>query len=174
MEDNILNIPPDHVFYLPDGFIELTEQDEYLLYSDTDSAYLLYELPFNKYEDVHKLVDYIQGIASELRKDYNDGLNYYVGGYANMNPKYNTMDFKPEVIATKGFFNKKKFYGLANCWVEGTFYEEDPKIKKVGGQIKKSDVTDISKNMLNDIYHILVEDKEETDIYQMYKKRAYP
>ena len=33
------------------------------------------------------------------------------------------MNFKSEVIAFKGFFGAKKFYGLGIIWKEGTFYD---------------------------------------------------
>ncbi len=56
----------NHPWHLPEGFIEQTEDDMYLLYADTDSAYLLYDLPFDKYQDIHQLVDYVQNIAREL------------------------------------------------------------------------------------------------------------
>ena len=164
-----MNIDELHPWFLPDGFIEKTENDDYLLYADTDSAYLLYDLPFDKYNDIHQLVDYIQGIARELGTIYNDSLNYYVGTFANMNPEYNTMDFKSEVVAYKGFFNTKKFYALAKCWDEGTFFEEKPKIKETGGQIKKSDVTQITKKLLTEIYSLLVTDLHQNNLEDMYR-----
>lgn len=162
-------IDENHPWHLPDHFIEKTENDMYLLYADTDSAYLLYDLPFDKYRDIHELVDYVQGIARELGKIYNDALNYYVGNFANMNPEYNTMDFKSEVVAYKGFFNTKKFYALAKAWDEGTFFEEKPKLKTTGGQIKKSDVTQITKKLLSDIYSVLVTDLNQHDLVEMYR-----
>lgn len=162
-------IDENHPWYLPEGFIEKTENDDYLLYADTDSAYLLYDLPFDKYQNIHQLVDYIQGIARELGTIYNDALNYYVGNFANMNPEYNTMDFKSEVVAYKGFFNTKKFYSLAKCWDEGTFFEGKPKLKTTGGQIKKSDVTQITKKLLDDIYALIVTDLSQTNLDEMYR-----
>jgi len=134
-----------------------------------NSAYLLYDLPFNKYEDIHQLVNYVQSIARELGEIYNNALEYYLCNFAGLNPEYNTMDFKSEVIAYKGFFNTKKFYSLAKCWDEGVFFEEKPKLKTTGGQIKKSDVTQITKKLLTEIYHILVTDINQNDIIKMYR-----
>jgi len=157
------------LLYLPDEFIETVEEDESSLYADTDSAYLLYDLPFNKYDNVHQLVDYVQKIAIELGSLYNEALNLYTGTFANMNPKYNTMDFKSEVVAYRGFFSTKKFYGLALAWLEGTFYENNPKLKTVGGQIKKSDLTPITKLLLTEIYNILVLELDEKDMEKIYR-----
>ena len=162
-------IDENHPWHLPEHFIEKTENDMYLLYADTDSAYLLYDLPFDKYDDIHQLVDYVQGIARELGTIYNDALEYYLGNFANLNPTFNTMDFKSEVIAYKGFFNTKKFYSLAKAWDEGTFFEDKPKLKTTGGQIKKSDVTQITKKLLTEIYSVLVTDINQKDLVEMYR-----
>lgn len=164
-----MSFDENHKWFLPEQFIEKTDNDEVLLYADTDSAYLLYNLPFDKYENIHQLVDYVQGIARELGQIYNDALEHYLCNFAGLNAEYNTMDFKSEVIAYKGFFNTKKFYSLAKAWDEGTFFEEKPKLKTTGGQIKKSDVTQITKKLLSDIYHVLVTDLSQNDLIEMYR-----
>jgi len=152
-----------------ENFIEFIERHPQLLYADTDSAYLMYNLPFNKFDDIHKLVDYIQGIARELGSIYNEALNHY-GTFANLDPEYNTMDFKSEVVAYRGFFAAKKNYALAKCWDEGTFFEKKPKVKKTGGQIVKADVTPLTKNMLEEIYDVLTIDFKTTDLKVIYQK----
>ncbi len=73
-----------------------------------NSAYIMYNLPFNKFDDINQLVNYIQGLARELGKLYNESLEYY-GAFANLDPKYNTMDFKSEVVAYRGFFGSRPF-----------------------------------------------------------------
>lgn len=155
---------------LPESFIEKTDKDELLLYADTDSAYLLYDLPFDKFDDIYQLVDYVQGIARELSQLYNDGLEHYLCNFAGLNKKYNTMDFKSEVIAYRGFFNTKKFYGLGKAWDEGTFFENEPKLKTVGGQIKKSDVTELTKELLTEVYEAIVLDNDANDPSKIYRK----
>jgi hypothetical protein len=87
------------------------------------------------------------------------------------------MDFKSEVIATRGFFNTKKFYALAKIWMEGTFYE-DLEIKKTGGQILKADTSIVTLEFLKEIYDVLtvrVEfdtlEKIRYQIYNIIKKK---
>ena len=155
-------------WFLPDNFIEKTDDDDVLLYADTDSAYLLYNLPFDKYDDIQQLIKYIQEIARELGSIYNEALEYYLCNFAGLNPKYNTMDFKSEVVAYRGFFNTKKFYSLAKAWDEGTFYEGNPKLKTTGGQIKKSDVTPITKDLLNEVYSNIVM-SQNSDLVSLYR-----
>lgn len=162
--------PLNPLIFIPEDFIQKTEQDKRLAYSDTDSAYLIFDLPFNKFEDIRKLVDYIQNISKRIDNTYNEALNYYVGVFGGMNPHYNTMKFKSEVVAYQGFFNTKKFYALSKAWDEGTFFTEKPKIKQTGGQIKKADVTKISESLLKAVYEILVIPSETKDLYSLYKK----
>jgi len=162
-------ISENHPWHLPENFIEKTDTDDVLLYADTDSAYLLYDLPFDKYQDIHQLVDYVQGIARELGTIYNEALEHYLCNFAGLNKEYNTMDFKSEVVAYKGFFNSKKFYALAKAWDEGTFFEEKPKLKITGGAIKKSDVTKLTKQLLTEVYSVLVTDINQTDLVEMYR-----
>ena len=152
-----------------DNFIETIEQHPQLLYADTDSAYIMYNLPFDKFEDINQLVNYIQGLARELGSLYNQSLEYY-GTFANLDPVYNTMDFKSEVVAYRGFFGGKKFYSLAKCWDEGTFYNEKPKVKETGGQIVKADATPLTLAMLKEVYHVLVEEFDLIDLRLIYQK----
>ena len=157
------------LIFVADNFIETIEKHPQLLYADTDSAYIMYNLPFNKFDDINQLVNYIQGLARELGKLYNESLEYY-GAFANLDPKYNTMDFKSEVVAYRGFFGGKKFYSLAKCWDEGTFFNEKPKVKETGGQIVKADATPLTLAMLKEIYHVLVEEFNLTDLKLIYQK----
>jgi len=91
------------------GFIENVDLSEFTLYSDTDSSYALVPLPFSKFEDLHQTVDYVQDVAKKINDEYIKTFNETIVKYGNVNPDYNFMDFKSEVIAYRGFFNAKKF-----------------------------------------------------------------
>jgi hypothetical protein len=100
-------------------------------------------------------VAYTQELAQELNKKFTELFKNTVVKFGNVNPKYNRMNFKSEIVAYRGFFNKKKYYGLAKVWDEGTFF--DPlKVKKTGGQIVKADSTKIIFDLLTEIYDILL------------------
>ena len=94
-------------------------------------------------------------------------LELYFYRASNWHPEYNAMNFKSEVIAFKGFFGAKKFYGLGIIWKEGTFYDELD-LKTTGGQIKKADITKVTKEMLSEIYILLCLKLEATDQKLMY------
>lgn len=151
-----------HDLTLLPGFIELTDKDPRLLYADTDSAYILFHVPFNKFDDIRRTVNYIQDLAHRLNTCYLKALDFYLGKIGNWHPDFNTMDFKSEVVAFRGFFAAKKFYALGKIWDEGEYFD-DLKTKITGGQLKKADVTKITKEMLQDIYHLLTKDTSITD-----------
>lgn len=160
-----LNIEND--LYLPKGFIENIEKDQFQLYCDTDSDYLLIKTTFPKAENVERTVDYCQKLTLRMNQVYMNALDLYFYKLANWHPDFNTMDFKSEVIAFKGFFCAKKFYALGKIWEEGKFQAEI-KTKITGGQLKKSDVTKVTKELLTEIYDLLTKDttiKNETIIY---------
>jgi len=161
MELSLINIPKD--------FIQKTEFDNRNVYSDTDSDYLLITLPFNKFENIRKLVDYVQNVSKRIDATYNEALNYYGSNFGGYDPEYNTMKFKSEVVAYQGFFGAPKFYALSKIWDEGVFLTE-PKLKETGGQIRKADATQITKKLLNKIYNILVIPSEVKDLNLLYRK----
>ena len=160
----INNVKPGtvHDLTLLPGFIELTDKDPRLIYADTDSAYILFNVPFNKYDDTRTTVNYIQDLATRLNECYLKALDFYLGKIGNWHKDFNTMDFKSEVVAFRGFFAAKKFYALGKIWDEGEYFD-DLKTKITGGQLKKADVTGVTKEMLQDIYHLLTRDTTITD-----------
>jgi hypothetical protein len=136
------------------NFIDNIEFHPNLKYADTDSTYNILKIPFNKYDNSKRTVDYSQKVAKDANIKYRNIYDTLLQVRANINPAYNFMDFKSEVVAYRGFFNTKKFYALAKIWMEGTFYKE-LEIKKTGGQILKADCSDVTFNLLTEIYKIL-------------------
>lgn len=152
---------------LPINFIDNIDQDRRLIYSDTDSSYSLLTLPFSKFDDVQATVEFTQQFAKAANTKYLNIFNTILRDRANINPDFNFMNFKSEVVAYRGFFNAKKFYALGKIWDEGTFYKK-LKIKKTGGQILKADCSNITYDMLSEIYEIMTVRTELTDINQIH------
>jgi len=177
LKNNLVSIIDDfEIEYIGEVDIELYDmevEDNHNYFANdillANSSYQILELPFNKFEDVHKTVDYTQEIASSINELYLDVLNTDVAKFANLDPEFNLMNFKSEVVAFRGFFRSKKYYGLAKIWDEGNFMPH-PKLKKTGGQIVKADTTNISFNLLNDVYKYLVLEFKITDKTLLYKK----
>ena len=167
--DFLNTMPQEHDLFLPVGFIENIEKDPYQLYCDTDSDYLLIKTTFDKNKDNIKTVDYCQKLTIRMNEAYMAALDLYFYKIANWHPDFNTMDFKSEVVAYKGFFATKKFYALGKIWDEGKFMSE-LSVKKTGGQLKKADATKVTKEMLEDVYNLLTKDQTITDKAIMYNK----
>ena len=163
------NIPVEHDLYLPVGFIETIEKDPYQLYCDTDSDYLLIKLTFDKNQDHRKTVDYCQKLTIRMNEAYIAALDLYFYKIAGWHPDFNTMDFKSEVVAFRGFFCTKKFYALGKVWDEGKFLGK-LETKKTGGQLRKADVTKVTKEMLSEVYELLTVDQSITDVVTIYNK----
>jgi hypothetical protein len=154
---------------LQNGFIENIDKSEFSLGADTDSSYSKIPLPFSKFKDNHEVVDYTQNIAREFNEEYLRVFEDTVVKFGNADPKYNFMDFKSEVVAYRGIFMAKKYYGLAKMWDEGNFFEK-PELKKTGGQIVKADSTKIIYDLLNEVYNTLLLDFSITDEVELYRK----
>jgi hypothetical protein len=165
----VSDIPPEHDLFLPVGFLESIEKDPYQLYCDTDSDYLLIKLTFDKNQDHRKTVDYCQKLTLRMNEAYIAALDLYFYKIANWHPDFNTMDFKSEVVAFRGFFCTKKFYALGKVWDEGKFLGK-LETKKTGGQLRKADVTKVTKEMLTEIYQLLTVDQTIKDEVVIYNK----
>lgn len=151
------------------GFIEESDDSEWNLYCDTDSSYNKVPLPFNKFEDTKKTVKFTADISRHFNQEYLKVYDNTVIKHGGGNPKYNLMFFKSEIVAYRGFFNGKKYYGLAKMWDEGTFFDT-PKVKKTGGQIIKSDSSKIVLDLLTEVYDVLLLDFEIKDVRILYNK----
>jgi len=154
---------------LDPNFIETVDQSEFTLYSDTDSSYAMIPLPFSKFDDRHQTLEYVQNIAHLINRKFLEAFNDTVVKYGNVDPKYNRMNFKTEVIAHRAMFIAKKVNGMAKMWDEGTFFDS-PELKKTGGQIVKSDSTRITFDLLNEVYNTLMLDFDITNEVELYQK----
>lgn len=134
-----------------------------------NSDYLLIKVTFDKNEDHRKTVDYCQRMTLRMNEAYMAALDLYFYKIAGWHPDFNTMDFKSEVVAYRGFFCTKKFYALGKVWDEGKFLGK-LETKKTGGQIRKADATKVTKEMLSDIYHLLTVDQSIDDEIVLYNK----
>jgi hypothetical protein len=157
------------IFHPPHGFIETVDGSEFSLGADTDSSYSKVPLPFSKFEDSHKVVDYTQNVAKQFNEEYQKTFTDTVVKYGGVDPDFNFMDFKSEVVAYRGAFIAKKYYGLAKMWDEGTFFDT-PELKKTGGQIAKADSTKIIFDLLTEIYNTILLDFSINNEIELYQK----
>jgi hypothetical protein len=111
-----------------------TENEDYIIASDTDSIYVSFDELVRKSftgrsVSTEKVVDFLDRVAKEklepfIDKSYRD-LASYVNAYAQK------MEMKREIIADKGIWTAKKRYILNVHDSEGVRYKE-PQIKIMG------------------------------------------
>jgi len=175
------------------GFIETVEQSPSLLYADTDSLYICAQNKNKKmhgedFEDIYitnkndksqwpKVIEQANIMAREINDEIGFQLSENLGVRAGLDPDFQAIFFKTEVIAVRMIqFNVKKTYALAYFYDEGKILE-NPVTKKTGGQINKSSTPRLSKRIFEDIYHNLlytdvqtVEELKEKIFSELYNK----
>lgn len=151
-----------------------TENENYCLYSDTDSCFLLlnqvvsrasidHSVVENRINFLDKLCDTI--IQPHIQKAY-DKLFRYIGGYENK------MYMKREKICSDVIFTGKKHYILSVYDNEGVRYSE-PQLAIVGLEMIKTSTPTIIRDKLKNIVKILLYGTEvelQEDILHFEKK----
>lgn len=126
-----------------------TNDVDYVVYGDTDSAYFVLEEVVNrsKYKDASKeeIVKFLDKFCEEvlqklINKSY-ENLKDYVNAYEQR------LIMKREVIADVGVFVAKKRYALSVYNSEGVQYKE-PKIKVTGLELVRSSTPRVVRDVL--------------------------
>ena len=140
-----------------------TEDEDYVIASDTDSIYLnLGPLVDVVYQDREKnaegIVSFIDKICEEKFEPFIDNSYKQLANYVNA---YDQMMFmKRENIAERGIWTAKKRY-ILNVWdSEGVRYEE-PKLKMMGIEAVKSSTPAPCRTMIKDGLKIMMNGTEE-------------
>ena len=142
-----------------------TTGEDYVIASDTDSAYIefgaLVKKVFPTETNKTKIVDALDKFCANklepfLEKSYDELAEY-------MNAYENKMIMEREVIADKGFWTAKKRYVL-NVWdSEGVRYTK-PKLKILGLESKKSSSPQICRDRLKEAYGLMLTSDNESII----------
>jgi len=140
-----------------------TEDEDYVIASDTDSIYLnmgsvVDKFFANRSGDKAKIVELLDMVCRDKLEPYIDecyqNLANYVSAYDQK------MQMKRENIADRGIWTAKKRY-ILNVWdSEGVRYEE-PKLKVMGIESVKSSTPAPCRKMLKDAFKILMTGTED-------------
>jgi len=144
---------------LQKDFYRNVEEKGYLkhvLYSDTDSIYII--VPTNvKDLAAEQKIELAKKVSIEINKEIQ---NYLFDTYfkrSNIDPKYNTVDFKTELILDGIMFipNVKKQYAYKMI-AEGSKTFNPPRTEYKGIQVVRSDATEIGKRLLKNIIENII------------------
>ena len=145
-----------------------TEDEDYVIASDTDSVYITFEKLIDKLnpKDPVKFLDQIctDKIEPFIDSKYAD-LAKYVNAYEQK------MVMKREVIADKGIWTAKKRYILNVHNSEGVQYAE-PKLKMMGIEAVKSSTPQVCRDKIKDALKVIMSGDENdlNDFIQDFRK----
>lgn len=141
-----------------------TEDEEYVIYIDTDSNYLtlgkLIEKVGLKDKSHEEITDFLdkacEQIQNEIDKEYQRLAD-------QMNLREQRMQMQREAIASRGFWTRKKRYALNVIDSEGVRYDE-PKLKIMGLETARSSTPAICRKNLKEAIKLILTTDEETVI----------
>lgn len=140
-----------------------TENDDYVIASDTDSLYIKFDKLVSRiYKDTcpskEKIVNFLDVAAREQIEPI---INKIYSNLAKRTSAFEQkMNMKREVIADKGIWTAKKRYILNVHDSEGVRYEK-PKLKMMGIETVKSSTPSSCRQALTDALNIIMTSTEE-------------
>ena len=146
-----------------------TEGEDYVVASDTDSLYIVFDKLVNKVFDKGKFVsesDYKEAVVQFLDNAARDKIEPFIDkSYQNladvMNAYAQKMFMKREAIADKGIWTAKKRYALNVYDNEGVRYAE-PKLKVMGLEIVKSSTPQSCRDALRTAVEMIMNKDEQS------------
>ena len=145
-----------------------TEDEDYVLASDTDSVYITFEKLIDKLNPKDP-VKFLDQICTEKIEPFIDGKYAELAEYVNAYEQ--KMVMAREVIADKGIWTAKKRYILNVHNSEGVQYAE-PKLKMMGIEAVKSSTPQVCRDKIRDALKLIMvgDEKELNDFIQDFRK----
>ena len=135
-----------------------TQNEDYVIASDTDSIYVTFEKLIPEGSDELKAVATIDQFCEKKIQPYLDECYQQLADM--MNAYQQKMQMKRETIANKGIWKAKKMY-ILNAWnVEGVQYEK-PKLKIQGIEAVRSSTPHACREKLKKSFDIIMNQDEE-------------
>jgi len=137
-----------------------TENDDYVLASDTDSLYVTLDSLVQKVglTDTNKIIEFMDRVCEGKIQDVIDGCYGEMAEYVNAFEQ--KMVMKREVLAEVGIWTGKKHYILNVHNSEGVQYDE-PKLKIMGIEAIKSSTPEPCRNALKEAFKIMMNGTED-------------
>ena len=139
-----------------------TENEDYVIASDTDSIYLrlgnLVDKVYSQTKNPNRIIEFMDKVCEDklqpfIDKSYQE-LATYVHAYSQK------MQMKREGLADKGIWTAKKRYILNVYNNEGVQYEE-PQMKVMGLEMVKSSTPAVIREKMKQTIHLIVNATEE-------------
>ena len=137
-----------------------TENDDYVLASDTDSLYVTLDSLVQRVglTDTNKVIEFMDKVCEGKIQDVIDGCYGEMAEYVNAFEQ--KMVMKREVLAEVAIWTGKKHYILNVHNSEGVQYDE-PKLKIMGIEAVKSSTPEPCRNALKEAFKIMMNGTED-------------
>ena len=137
-----------------------TDNNDYVLASDTDSLYVTLDSLVQKVglTDTNKIIEFMDKVCEGKIQDVIDGCYGEMAEYVNAFEQ--KMVMKREVLAEVGIWTGKKHYILNVHNSEGVQYDE-PKLKIMGIEAIKSSTPEPCRNALKEAFKIMMNGTED-------------
>ena len=137
-----------------------TDNDDYVLASDTDSLYVTLDSLVQKVglTDTNKIIEFMDKVCEGKIQDVIDGCYGEMAEYVNAFEQ--KMVMKREVLAEVAIWTGKKHYILNVHNSEGVQYDE-PKLKIMGIEAVKSSTPEPCRNALKEAFKIMMNGTED-------------
>jgi DNA polymerase elongation subunit (family B) len=142
-----------------------TEDEDYVIASDTDSIYLKLGPLINKFykdKETQKTIDFMDKICEEKIQPFIDRSYKELADYVHAYQQ--KMEMKREGLSNKGIWTAKKRYILNVYNNEGVAYKE-PDLKVMGLEMVKSSTPSAIREKMKEIIHLMVSGTQE-DIHK--------
>ena len=145
-----------------------TENEDYVIASDTDSVYITFEKLIEKLNPKDP-VKFLDQICTEKIEPFIDGKYEELAEYVNAYEQ--KMVMAREVIADKGIWTAKKRYILNVHNSEGVQYAE-PKLKMMGIEAVKSSTPQVCRDKIKDALKLIMvgDENDLNDFIQDFRK----
>jgi DNA polymerase elongation subunit (family B) len=139
-----------------------TENEDYVIASDTDSIYLrlgdLVNKVYKEKTDVKRVIEFMDKVCEDKIQPYIDSSYQELASYVNAYSQ--KMQMKREALSDKGIWTAKKRYILNVHNNEGVQYAE-PQMKVMGLEMVKSSTPSIVREKMKELIGLIVNSTEQ-------------
>jgi DNA polymerase elongation subunit (family B) len=139
-----------------------TENEDYVIASDTDSIYLrlgdLVDKVYKEKTDVKRIIEFMDKVCEDKIQPYIDTSYQELASYVNAYSQ--KMQMKREALSDKGIWTAKKRYILNVHNNEGVQYAE-PQMKVMGLEMVKSSTPSIVREKMKTLIGLIVNSTEQ-------------
>jgi len=166
-DNNDVDIHPYFYFY-----VELPNKLNKILYSDTDSMFILLDDTIDKIDDVVKVdEEIVTPLSMKLNETIRDIWKQKILSRANViDDEYNKLDFKTEMILDFIIYSDVKKRYVYRILKEKKNVFKEPKVSYKGFEFTRSDASKFIKELQKAIVNLIIDTPDIKELYKRFNK----